>query len=182
MASILNVDQIRNAAGTTAMTIDSSGNITASGRILTPTRPYFLAQAVHSDTSYTNQVVPFPNVIENDGSHYSTSDNAFTAPVTGLYLFSYSVNGYTTGADRVFIQRANDGTNYYNIDSRGATYANETSLQGLHTRGSENVSSYDMTVLTVPLKVDANGKVRLRINNGTVRLFHANFFSGYLIG
>ena len=176
MASILNVDQINNAAGTTALTIDSGG------RVITSVRPYFLAQAIHSDTSYSNQVVPFPNVIENDGSHYSTSDNAFTAPVTGLYLFSYSVNGYTSGPDRVYIQRANDGTNYYNIDSRGATYANETSTDGLHSRGSETSDSYDMTVLTVPLKVNANGKVRIRINAGTIRLFHANFFSGYLIG
>ena len=176
MASILNVDQINNAAGTTALTIDSSG------RIITSVRPYFLAQGIHADTSYSNQVVPFPNVIENDGSHYSTSDNAFTAPVTGLYLFSCSVNGYTSGADRVFIQRANDGTNYYNIDSRGATYANETSTDGLHIRVSENTPSYGQVILTVPLKVDANGKVRMRVNQGTVRQFHANFFSGYLIG
>ena len=31
MASILNVDQIKNAAGTSAMTIDSSGDITLNG-------------------------------------------------------------------------------------------------------------------------------------------------------
>ena len=176
MTSVLKVDNIQNSSGTSAMTIDSSG------RILTPTRPYFLAQGIHSDASYSNQVVPFPNVIENDGSHYSTSDNAFTAPVTGLYLFSFSVNGYTTGADRVFIQRSNDGTNYYNIDSRGATYANETSTDGLHIRVTEDTPSYGQVILTLPLKVDANGKVRIRVNQGTIRQFHANFFSGYLIG
>jgi len=177
MASIINVDKVRATGSTTdALTIDSSG------RVLTPARPYFLAQAVHTDTEYSNEVIPFPNVIENDGGHYSTSDNAFTAPITGLYLFSYSVNGFSSNADRAYIQRANNGSTFYNIDSRGETYAGETSFQGLHARGSENVSSYDMTVMTVPLKVDANGKVRIRVNAGTVKQFHANFFSGYLIG
>ena len=31
MASILNVDQIKNAAGTSAITIDSSGDLTFNG-------------------------------------------------------------------------------------------------------------------------------------------------------
>ena len=34
MASILNVDQIRNAAGTSAMTIDSAGKVNSTGHVI----------------------------------------------------------------------------------------------------------------------------------------------------
>ena len=172
MSSILKVDTIQNTGGTTGLTIDSSGRVSLN------VIPYFLAQSVHTDTTFTNQVVPYANVIENDGNCYSTSDNTFTAPITGLYSFTYSVNGITSSADRVYIQRAQDGSNFFNIDSRSG----QTTTNGIHTRGSEDVASYDQTVLTIPLKVNANGKVRIRVSAGSIRNFHANFFSGYLIG
>jgi len=46
MASIINVDQINNAAGTTALTVDTSG------RILTPARPAF---SVYQSSNLSSQ-------------------------------------------------------------------------------------------------------------------------------
>ena len=161
---------------TTGMTIGSAGDV------LKPNLPYFLVQSPHADATYTNQVIPYSNVIVDQGSNYDTTNYCFTAPVTGVYMFSFTCNGITTSADRAYIQRANDGSTYYNIDSRGETQYGETSSQGLHARGSASLSDYYYMGLQVPLKVNSGGKVRVRVNVGSVNTFHANFFTGYLIG
>ena len=180
MTGILKVDQIQNNTGTSVMTFDSAGNASAAGLITKPNLPYFLVQSPHTDVTYTDQVIPYNNVIEDQGNNYDTANYCFTAPITGVYMFSFTCNGMTSGADRGYIQRANDGSNYYNIDSRGETY--NSANQGLHARGSENNSNYYYMGLQVPLKVNAGGKVRVRVNVGSVNTFHANFFAGYLIG
>lgn len=182
MAGILRADTARlntiksQDSDVTAMTIDTSG------AVLKPNLPYFLVQSPTADATYTNQVIPYNNVIEDQGNNYDTTNYCFTAPITGVYMFSFTCNGMTTGADRAYIQRANNGSTYYNIDSRGETQYGETSNQGLHARGSAAVSDYYYMGLQVPLKVNSGGKVRVRVNAGSVNTFHANFFTGYLIG
>jgi hypothetical protein len=66
------------AAGT-ALSANSSGYIT------TPLQPAFLARA--TSTTSTTGVLPYPSVILNIGSAFSTSTNRFTAPVAGVYCF-----------------------------------------------------------------------------------------------
>jgi|TARA_R100001510_G_scaffold28471_1_gene25169 hypothetical protein len=88
MASILNVDQIKNAAGTSALTIDSSG------RISTPARPAFKA-TLSSDSAQTTSsgwvTVPWNTASINVGGSFNTGNHTFTTPVAGIYLFSYIV-------------------------------------------------------------------------------------------
>lgn len=182
MTGILKVDQIQNNTGTNVMTFDTAGNASAAGLITKPNLPYFLVQSQHVDVTYTNQVIPYSNVIVDQGNNYDTTNYCFTAPITGVYMFSFTCNGITNNADRCYIQRANDGSTYYNIDSRGETLYGETSTNGLHARGSAAVSDYYYMGLQVPLKVNSGGKVRVRVNAGSVNTFHANFFTGYLIG
>ncbi len=83
--STLAVDAIQNAAGTTAMTLDSAG------RILTPARPYFRVGMGTSQTGITNGDVIFDTIKDNVGGHYSTSNGRFTAPIAGVYQFGHSV-------------------------------------------------------------------------------------------
>jgi len=92
MASILNVDQIKNAAGTSAMTIDSSGRVIQNQRL------YVFADI--SQTSGTNvyishsagDPVKFGTVISGTASLLNTSTHKFQAPVAGLYMLQVALH------------------------------------------------------------------------------------------
>ena len=74
------------SAGTTAITVDTSQ------RIITPYQTAFIAKGLAAQTTYTaNQVVVFNSAPYNVGSGYSTSTGKFTAPVAGLYSFTFQI-------------------------------------------------------------------------------------------
>ena len=109
MASILNVDQINNAAGTSAMTIDSSGNLTAAQKLLYGTnQPMFsvrgqngnaaissLALSNTSDETSTTYINSFSQIDVNRGSLYS--NGRLVAPVDGVYEIN-ARSGYGSGS------------------------------------------------------------------------------------
>ena len=87
MSNLL-VQNIKHTNGTTAQTIDSSG------RVLKSTVPAFHANRTSNQTSAG--VGAFDTATLNVGSHYSTSNYRFTAPVAGLYFFTCSWLPYST--------------------------------------------------------------------------------------
>ena len=99
MASILNVDKIRAASGTTTVIdIDSSCNTTAltidsSGRVLKPVIPYAFVNFPNSGAYVSisaDSILDFSVAVENDGNHYNTSTYKFVCPVAGLYNIEVS--------------------------------------------------------------------------------------------
>jgi len=90
----LNVSTMKEATGTTtAMTIDSSGQVLLSA---IP----FMKMEVNPSTSVggstdTIYTVPFNNVLSSRGITLNTSTYKFQVPVTGLYLFSGAVRSNT---------------------------------------------------------------------------------------
>ena len=160
MASELHVDAIKHSGGTSAMTIDSSG------RILTPARPAFNVWYSGSNISSTNTIV-WNNEEVNVGSHYNTSNGRFTAPITGIYFFSWFA--VSTGSDTNFGTRlAVDGS----VSSHIWTFSNATDAQYEAGSGSAMVS------------LNASQYVTIRVENGTM-LGGANYhnnYCGYLIG
>ena len=82
MTGIIKVDTIQNNAGTTGLTIDSSG------RVLNSQKVHFYASASEGNVDVTaGSLLPFTAVYQNVGNAFSTSTYLFTAPVTGMYLF-----------------------------------------------------------------------------------------------
>jgi hypothetical protein len=89
MASIIGVQELQHTNGTTAATIDSSG------QVLLPAIP-FMKMEVSGNTSVgsgsdTVHTTPFSNVLSSRGITLNTSTYMFQVPVTGLYHFSGAV-------------------------------------------------------------------------------------------
>lgn len=133
-----------------------------SGRILIADVPSFLFSG--NPTLDGNIIEGFDTARHNNGSHYSNTTGRFTAPVTGLYLFYYSI--WPAGTM--------DANNTYIV-----TYKNGGEFLGAHTAA-------DRTSLTGTVAVDlaANDYIELRRSGGwsiqgsTPR----NYFGGHLIG
>ena len=159
MSNLL-VQNIKHTNGTTAQTIDSSG------RVLTPARPAFNVWYSGSNIANTNTIV-WNNVEINVGSHYDSSNGRFTAPITGIYFFSWFAT--STGNDTNFGTRlAVDGS----ASSHIWTYSNATDTQ------------YEVGAGSAMLSLSASQYVTIRVENGTMfgtSNYHNNF-CGYLIG
>tara|TARA_R100001510_G_scaffold56051_1_gene60913 strand:- start:47 stop:529 length:483 start_codon:yes stop_codon:yes gene_type:complete len=160
MASELHVDAIKHSGGTSALTIDSSG------RVATPARPAFNVWYSGSNLA-SAQTIVWNNEEVNVGSHYNTSNGRFTAPITGVYFFSWFAT--STGNDTSFGTRlAVDGS----ASSHIWTFSNAADAQYEVGSGSAIVS------------LNASQYVTIRVENGTMfgsANYHNNF-CGYLLG
>jgi hypothetical protein len=161
--SILNVGEvqtnfIKSTTGTTALTID------ASGRVLSPNRPAFTACNINvTGIPVLSGDIILNTIILNNGNHYSTSTGNFTAPVSGLYYFSFT--GFTE----------NNASGVNSIEIR----RNNTAIVRTYT--SESVNTFRPFATECTLSLAANDTVRpysfidIHPNRNPV-------FTGYLLG
>lgn len=171
--------ELRLQGGTAGTSFYNSSNsakymgIDSAGRVTMPYQPAFLAQAVASDTTYGNQVIPYQGVIVNRGGHYNSSTSRFTAPVAGVYQFNWSGwhSPATTGTGRLFIQ----------VNGSYVKAAGYPSGYGIHARLGDTATDDD-SLASVILELNAGDYVHIYNGDAQVRLFHAQSFSGYLIG
>lgn len=159
------------AAGT-ALSADSSGRVT------TPFQPAFSAfrdAGSVTGNNATPTVIVFNNAtFANVGSHYSTSTGRFTAPVAGVYYFSFigmlDSTPNTAGDLQLAIRKNGTNLSISNPPQVGA------SIQGMGFAASANVT------LAASDYVD----VVFYASNNSSRLYAAggafNNFSGFLIG
>ena len=106
MTSILKVDSIQNAAGTAAMTIDSSG------RIFTPARPAFRGFKAYTTTNFTTETIITSYTEDFDiGSCFNHTTGIFTAPVTGIYQINVQLDmgSATSDASQTILYLYTDG-------------------------------------------------------------------------
>ena len=89
MTSILKVDNIQNSSGTSALSIDSSGNVSAEEYIQQKGLPHVVV-AMGGTGGYValtaGQVIPFNTIVNGSNtSGWNTSTYKYTAPVAGVY-------------------------------------------------------------------------------------------------
>lgn len=91
MASTIKVDNIQNAAGTSALSIDSSGRVT------TPSKP-FIQLLRNANASYTAGTT-ITDWRVNDSRGITISGGVMTVPTAGLYQLGISciANGNSAG-------------------------------------------------------------------------------------
>ena len=107
----------------------------------------------------------------NEGSHYSTTNSRFTAPLAGVYHFTANVNSYAIADDLLF------GVALY-VNGSGHTMGNRFYSRG----GSDIVASMSHTV-----KLSTTDYVEIYYySNDTSHGFSSggvwNTFSGFLVG
>tara|TARA_S200002703_G_C3728574_1_gene223911 strand:- start:58 stop:615 length:558 start_codon:yes stop_codon:yes gene_type:complete len=127
MSNLL-VQNIKHTNGTTAQTIDSSGNTTVSqnltvsgSQILTPARPFFHVYIDNSgsnpNSGGTSHLVPFDGVVSNVGSHFNATSSgngySFTAPVAGVYQFNWNLSIYGISSGQYFRQQVRKNGSAY---------------------------------------------------------------------
>lgn len=159
-AKIASVDATKLSG---AIIVDSNGYVTKSNQ------PVFAAQAVQVDATYGVGYVPYPNIIINNGNHYNTSTSTFTAPINGIYVFTWSTwhNVNTTARTYLHIN--------------GSEYKSSSNSNGVHLRLSTNDNAaYGSAQIIAQL--NENDAVRIYNGEGDITLFFANIFTGYLIG
>ena len=156
MTSILKVTEIQDPTNSnSAITVDSSG------RVLFPQIPcacVSLTTANSQDTSNpfttTGADILFDAVTINQGSVYNSSNGRFTAPIAGIYQFSYT-----------FLKDDDSGANVTEVDiyKNGSAYTGSGGVAY-----NENPSTYALTSMTALLDLAANDYITLRLASGGI--------------
>ena len=144
--------------------------ITEHGYVVNPTLPSFVAH-VNDGASYTSTsgVYPANETNHNQGNHYSTSTYAFTAPINGVYLFTFSALSNNTSNT-----------------SRPMFYVNGSTAYNSIRHGISNVDSNgsNSNVTSCLIKLVAGDYVQVASSNGHIYYYSGahSSFSGCLIG
>lgn len=87
-------DKLKISQGT-ALGTNDTWTMDTTGRRLLPLQPAFLAYVTASQNNVTGDnthyTVIYDSTTINVGTNYNTSNGVFTAPITGTYLFQYTV-------------------------------------------------------------------------------------------
>ena len=162
VVSTIETQNINFDSDTVGMTIDNVGRVTAS-----TSRPAFLARRTSSQVTGT---VVFDTVMLNQGSHYNNSTGIFTAPIAGLYSFSFNVLSDNNGGNSYF------ATSLYKNGSGYAKVQNRTEDDNDFGSGMSIIASLAATdtVQVVQHNVNVYGTASSDEN--------MTWFSGYLVG
>lgn len=147
--------------GSVAMNVDSAG------RVVTPFQPAFSANGSGGTvTVAAGALVPFNNVILNVGSHYNASTFLFTAPVTGVYWFNYSL----------YIQ----GASSFTVQLNGAEMTGTSPL--VFIPAADQFDQNGSASLVVQMSAGDTFGIRSRSTQASILFTPHSRFSGYLLG
>jgi len=84
---------------------DEKMRIDSAGRVTMPNQPAFLAYLTSNATQPggTNLIVGTWGTLHNRGGYYNTSTKRFTAPIDGLYEFTFNLGNTGTGVTLSYV-------------------------------------------------------------------------------
>ena len=157
---------------------DNVMRFTQAGIITTPYQPAFMAYGNGNATiNYTGTYLIYPSVHVNRGGHYNASTGVFTAPVAGIYMFSWAHLGGNEQDVYRFFLRINDVTfigDYHHRIDLGAT-GSEYGTNG-NRNAIVNLAAND----TVRIWFRNDAGATMYGINATTDSYHN--FMGYLLG
>ena len=141
-----------------------------NGMVRHPKVPAFHASGnTNALANNTNTIIVGPNADVNNGSCYSTSNGRFTAPIDGIYQFSFwgLLYPYSGGVVNIFYSK--NGVQWGDLIQGGADSNNHTTRSGI-----------------VIMSMNANDYAELRINRGStgsVNAYGSQWnMCGFLVG
>jgi len=151
-----------NSSSNTVMELSAS-------YITKPSHPYFDVSKDNGAVSSTNVIV-YNSVYTNNGSHYSSSNGRFTAPVDGFYQFWYGhIKNNTSGVVRSKFRKNGGSYLHGNRELR-------------HDEGAGNYG--ENGAITIITELNANDYIEIVVTAGTVYATanEYGYFCGTLLG
>ena len=143
--------------------------ISSAGIVTKPAHPAFDAARDGGNVSGANYIV-YDTVFVNTGGHYNNSDGKFTAPVTGVYFFSFGcIKSGNSNLARLYL-RKNGSSNF---------------TEDRHLRMPTGGDGYgENGAITYIVSLTASDYVQVYLSEGTIHADNDNYtyFNGYLIG
>ncbi len=155
-------------------TVTEQFRISSAGYVTMSSQPRFFASNRNTDTSGQNLV--FNTVFVNTGSFYSTSTGRFTAPIAGVYMFTW---GTLFGASSNTVGR-------FYLYKNGSSPSGDTSSSQLRldlgASGSEIVSGEHSFMLTLAANDYVNIYWVSDDGQSNTSSTEYSYFTGQLIG
>lgn len=150
----------------TSVSMNTGLTIDSTGRARNTKQPAFLAYLTTNQTNTTGDgtvyTIPFNATTYNQGSSFNTATGAFTAPISGVYLFTSGVrfSGLTISYNRAVMALIVAGTSAQTLNAGpvnpGAAFSTTSTDFGFNCTGSIFMTAGD--VLTMTLTVAGSTK------------------------
>ena len=158
------INQPSGAAAQNDALVISTGGIVTKAK-----HPGFTATTNAEYNISGNNILTYNNVQTNNGNHYNGSTATFTAPVTGMYYFSFDYYAQTNNTARAVIKKSTNGGSSFSIFRYGCR--------------ANSPNNYVSATTAGVISLNANDQVRTEHEDGIVHINNPfNFFSMFLIG
>ena len=146
--------------------------ISANGYVTKPANAHFRATSSTAQnlSSGAGTVINYASELTDTGGNYDASNSTFTAPVAGVYIFTFNYFASPTNSyARAMLTKSTNGGSSYSMVHRGDRVS--------------STGNYNAQTSTAIIPLNAADKVRVEYEEGDLHVnTNYNYFQGYLVG